>query len=717
MYRRVRRRKRLELRDSAYFLGKTKEQVNKERGRSIRYLHIGRGSVRVVVVMICLISVVVGLVSADDFYPDADGWDCEFGYAESVSIHSLPSSQNLPGGLQYNSNLIVGEGANFPQRHEMDDVVEFNYPYSRRMLGVADRVSVPPGARVDVGYFVRNYSGHHINTNGGWLFLTKTGGGGDWTRLGAHGWQNKSVVLVLDGDRITKSGRAVWIGNLGNWPDHDLSDLPKGWTIYTFRVSQPMVFDGQSTDYHFDQNGNLIVDMSVTLRNTSSYRLSNVRYSHASYSVTRSFEPGQTRTFNYSRNMGKNYSKSLNLGFGRVTDPNSQNECIVIGTDFGDNDNENNPNRWMLFSFRDDSDSPDGWWGIQAEYPFRPEGSTMCVERIPYSLNSQVFRLELESELSLDSVISDTDEFRLKEVNSIIREPIEIEVLLKNSGARADNLCTSLDFDSGKLEIVNSCGGLVEDGVITWDLERLQYNSDWKCVVEAQVKDLDEPVDELLVNMAKGGDDGVCNLEAETRINLESSVEISLEKTVSHEIVKYGDQIEFNILLTNNGNGLVDGAVMTDECSNCDGLIFDGFRVRDVDFGEDFGFGKGIIRVVQLFHVSDEFIGPAKNCVRVVINEEEYNDCVHVYLDESLVGGNNNGGLSPIPKPILNLGKLSVSFNPQDIVSRAFQGMNLTNDYGEDTLVKTGFEFVGLLMGIGVSFIMQFCTRRLFPSG
>ncbi|MBD3329569.1 hypothetical protein GF357_03685 [Candidatus Dojkabacteria bacterium] len=721
IYKKIRRRKRVELRDSAYFLGKSKQRIEKERGKKLNYRFIGRKIVRAVLGMWIVIAVSRGLVGADDFYPEADGWDCEFGYAESVSMHSLPSNQNLPGRVTYNSDLIVGEGANFPQNHEMDDVVEFNYPYSRRMLGVADRVNVPPDARVDVGYFVRNYSGHRINTNGGWLFLSKTGGGGDWTRLGAHGWQNRQVTLNLDGHRIVKSGKAVWIGNLGSWPDHDLSDLPKGWTIYTFEISQPIVVQNQVVNYHFDANKNLIVDMSVILRNNSVYQLNNVRYRHGGFSVAMNFQPGQSRTINYSRNMGRNYDKDLNLGFGQVSDPNSQRECIVIGTDWGDDDDENNSNRWMLYSYRDDSDSSDGWWGIQAEYPFRPKGNTMCVTRIPYNVNTQNFRLELEAELSLNSLISDSDEFGLKEVNSIINEPIEIAVEVANSGARADNVCTSLEYDSSKLEITDACGGVVGENIVRWSPGSLHYQDSWDCTVKARVRDLTEPFDGVLINKAEAGDEGICRLEAETRINLNSSIEIEVEKNASAEIIKFGDEVEFVIHVRNLGNGIAEAAVLSDDCTGCEGLEFLGFGRQDILFDEEVNIGKGDYLVTQRFHVIDEFVDSAENCVVLSVEDSKYTDCVQLYLDESHIGSGYNPIISPPIRPIGALDDLIVGFSPKNIVSQLFPKSGVNSFIAEEwerELVKTGglrgnaliFSVLGLIINAGFDSI---CIWRI----
>jgi len=216
-----------------------------------------------------LLPILTTEVNADSFYPSNDALNCNFAMATSVSYRSLPSNSTSAGGMSYNSGQVYGASGNYPETHRITDVADITFPDAHRYRGTADRVAVPPNTRIDVGFYVHNYSGHTITAHNGHLFVSRANTDlGDWGRLGAGG-SYANVNHIYAGENRTRSGRRIQTGNIGTYPANPISNTPLGRTIYSFTTIQPMQIQSRTASPEFLGGGNLRIRYDLTVRNTS----------------------------------------------------------------------------------------------------------------------------------------------------------------------------------------------------------------------------------------------------------------------------------------------------------------------------------------------------------------------------------------------------------------------------------------------------------------
>ncbi|HEQ65317.1 MAG TPA: hypothetical protein ENN64_00620, partial [bacterium] len=176
-------------------------------------------------------------VLADDFYPSGDSVNCKFAQAESITISKLPEKDDF---LYDDSNVYGTYESGFPSRNSISAVASISFPGAGRIKGKHDFLRVPPRSRVEVGHYIYNYSGHTVKLQNLYLFLNQQNGNGDWRRLGAEGGSYKSVQMIVRGEIVEKKGFVIKHSNYGSWKNSDPSNLPKGRTIYSFDIVQPL---------------------------------------------------------------------------------------------------------------------------------------------------------------------------------------------------------------------------------------------------------------------------------------------------------------------------------------------------------------------------------------------------------------------------------------------------------------------------------------------
>jgi hypothetical protein len=104
-------------------------------------------------------------VSADPFYPSWNIYACKFAHTTGIQFSS-------PGkGVTYNSSDLSGEANSYIETHRFTDVANplLNI---KRYAGIADKVSVPPNTKIDIG-LCWNYTGHNVYVDKISLFLSR----------------------------------------------------------------------------------------------------------------------------------------------------------------------------------------------------------------------------------------------------------------------------------------------------------------------------------------------------------------------------------------------------------------------------------------------------------------------------------------------------------------------------------------------------------------
>lgn len=522
-------------------------------------------------------------VKADSFYPSGDGQYCNFGMATSVSYRNLPSNSTAPGGMSYNTGDVYGESGNYPESHRITDVANLLYPDARRYRGVADRIAVPPNTRVDVGFYVHNYSGHTITAHNGYLFLSRANTDlGDWGRLGSGGSYG-SANFQFFGRDITRSGRMIQTGNIGTYGVNSVSNPPLGRTIHSFTTIQPMQIQSRTATPEFLGGGNLRIRYDLTVRNISQYNLANIRVtddlpSGETFDQTVSFNAGQTRTFTYYANMGSSYPTNITNSPARVQDPNRHKEEAAIGnnelTSF-------NPESRTIIVDRDDAGAPAGWRGRQPDFSANPAGDYFLIELLPYTIRSNDTTVNVPPNLLIEKVVSDDDESQVKVNSSSPNEVITYDINVRNTGGNATGVVVVDDYDQSLISIIDADGGNDDGDSITWNIGNLNNQETRTFTISARVTEplahgtYEAPntvtVDSDQTNPRS--DNTLTNITAEVRMAIDKRVTDSDETDVNANHIQGAHPIQqernmqYTIQIENSGNADATGVSIVDDVS------------------------------------------------------------------------------------------------------------------------------------------------------
>jgi uncharacterized repeat protein (TIGR01451 family) len=474
-------------------------------------------------------------VYSDSFYPLADADDCYFAQATSVSYRNLPNNCSGANCVSFDASQVYGESGVYPENHNFYDVADITYPDAHRYRGVVDRVAVPPNTMIDIGYYTYNYSGHSITAEQAYLFVSRGDtNNGDWGRLGSGGSVGAITYLHL-GNWKTRSGRYVTLGNLGTYPAHTSSNPPSGRTIYSFVTIQPIQIQSRTATPEFVGGGNLRIRYDLTVRNVSSYNLSNVNVidelpSGEVFNQTVTFGSGETKTFTYYANMGASYPTNITNTPARVTDPNRHKEEAAIA---GSRVLDYNPETRTIISNRTDLGTPSGWTGKQPDFNAYPQGDYYFIELLPYTVYSDSTTLNVPPNISVDKVVSDNDETRVESNDSRPAEEITYDITVRNTGGNATGVVVVDDYEENMLEILDTDGGNDNGNTITWNVGNLQNQQTESFTVRARVKAPLAHGTYQAPNTVTVDSDQTLPINDTTQTNITAEVRMEIDKTVS----------------------------------------------------------------------------------------------------------------------------------------------------------------------------------------
>lgn len=474
-------------------------------------------------------------VQADSFYPSGDANECNFAQATSVSYRGLPNNCTGANYVSYNSSQVYGESGSYPENHNFHDVADVTYPDAHRYRGVADRVGVPPNTRIDVGYYIHNYSGHTITADHAYLFVSRSNtANGDWGRLGSGGTVSGIDYLYM-GNWQTRDGRHVNLGNLGTYPANPLSNPPNGRTIYPFTTIQPIQIQSRTATPEFVGGGNLRIRYDLTVRNVSSYNLPNIRViddlpSGETFDQTVTFNSGQTRTFTYYANMGSSYSTNITNSPARISDPNRHKEEGAIA---GSSIYDHNPETRTIIVNRTDSGAPSGWTARQPDFVSYPQGDYYFIELIPYTVYSGNTTVNVPPNISIEKVVSDNDETRVESNDSRPAEEITYDITVRNTGGNATGVVVVDDYDEDMLDILDADGGSDNGNTITWNIGNLQNQQTETFTIRARVTAPLAHGTYQAPNTVTVDSDQTNPIDDSTQTNITAEVRMEIDKTVS----------------------------------------------------------------------------------------------------------------------------------------------------------------------------------------
>jgi hypothetical protein len=602
------------------FLGYEFEHLN---GFSV----IGK-SVVITLLLCTLFSTCIHVSYADSFYPSGDSMNCEFAHSSTISIGSLPQNSDTADSIQFDSSKIKGELPGYIQSHSMLNIAELRYPNARRYLGVADRISVPPRTNIEFGFFYFNYSNHAIFTAEKRMFLNSPQG--NLTNLLTHTGYNAFLTFNLAGNILRRDGFTVSNNSTATLPVSSWSNPPKGSLLASNIVADPLDIQLQEVKYHFSDLKELVLDYAISVRNISVYQLNNIEFKYSyngtNHIETKNYTPLETYEYKFSINIGRQYAKTISLGYFTLTNPNSQTECAVSGVPMGVI--SSNPNSRMTFIARNDSNSPTGWFAFQEDFAFQPEGAAMCIERIPYKRNSLNMSVELQYDLTGNLALSSKNISNVKELNLTCENEWKSRVEIRNNSMKISDLQIKLSYNSVHASPLLVCGGIIvapsenSIGSIVWDLSSFDYSDIMQCDIEWKYTGSEGTITYNLKACSAANifnsSDGCVDLDSAV-VNINNSSCISFVKPQSDVVIKVSESLDVQIGIDNNSG---KSNIVLFETTNSNPGSLD-IELKDPQSGNVFDIPSGVSNIVLEAHSIDY----------ATTNPENYEVCLIMSLN------------------------------------------------------------------------------------
>lgn len=520
-------------------------------------------------------------VSADSFYSTGgDPFYCAFGGTFGVQYSSLGG-----GGISYNGGDVQGQGAGWMQSTPVNSVTAINGFYGDR-YSPGNTVAVPPNSTVEIGYWAWNLSGHHVNIYGVDLFTSRPNPAeGDITRLGAGG----SMATSCNNVGGCRTGKRIQFGGQGGF-GADPAGNSGGRVVYSFTTIQPIQQQSFTATPTYS-GGNLTVNYALTLRNTSTYNVGNIRVvdnlpSGGTFDQTFSFNAGETRTINWSDNMGTSYPGTLTNN-ARVYDNNTYSESTARP--------KSNPFDTSLDAqagliYRDDLDAPSGWNAAQGVWA-SDQFSTFTVRIIPYNFASSNVSLDLAPNIQVEKLVSDSDETNVSANTALNQEEITYTINVSNTGGRSGTYNIVDNYDQNYLSIIDADGGTDNGDTITWSIPPMEAGGTTSFSVRARINELAHG-DYTIINTVTSPDDSsstTTEVHPRANIDLNKLVSDSDESNLTVNRIQgqhFNDSerlVTFTLNYANVGDADATNAILTDNLSEFEdaGILDDVFNISN----------------------------------------------------------------------------------------------------------------------------------------
>ncbi len=504
-------------------------------------------------------------VNADYFYGGGGNpFYCAFGSTVGVQHSSIGSS------VGYNSGQIQGAGAGSIQSNPVSSVTAINGYYGDR-YDTMRHVSVPPGSTVEIGYWVWNLTGHHVNVPRVDLFTSRPNPSeGDITRLGASG----NYGTVCDAVGGCRTGKFITLGDQGGYV-YDSGGNAGGRVVNSFTTIQPIQQVAFTATPQWS-GANLTMRYDLTLRNVSTYSVGNIRVfdslpSGAVYDQTHSFNSGETRTITYFDNWGTSYPSSFTNNV-RIYDNNTYTESTSRPKS---NPNDVAADTMPAFIWRDDAGAPSGWAAPQGTWASN-YFSTFSVSIIPYYFDSNTITTDLTPRIQINKTVSDSDESNVTSNTSNNRENLTYNITVTNNGGRANNVVVTDNYDQNYINIIDTDGGNDNGDVISWDIPVIEHGETYSFTVGAEIQDLaqgDYIIPNSVTTNIPGSNSSIVNTNVNPRVvlNISKLVSDSDESLVEtntiqgHHYSNNERRLTFQIEYSNQGDTDAHNVTLVDD--------------------------------------------------------------------------------------------------------------------------------------------------------
>lgn len=687
------------------------------------HIFLGKSFIGAILIILCIVSgffLSKQIVSADNFYPSGDSYNCQFAQGTSMSISSLPND------IYYDNTQIRGLYSADITNFTMHNIANLSWPNAHRYSGVGDNLSLPPNSKFDVNYYYYNYAGHDVFLSDSYLFFS--GSNGDLTKLinSENGSEilDQQIDFNLWGSNILKSGRAVSKSLNLNVENSNWNNAPRNINLFTFSIKDPVLISNPQVNYRFNSNAELIVELSIHVENISEYNLDNLELSYVydRFNVHEmlSLAPKQSKTIVLTLNYGRQALSNITFSNIQFYNRTTQKECILQGVALGFI--SSNPDTRMLFTKRNDHNSPVGWSGIQEDFAFSPEGEKYCITRIPYRKAISVDKISIPEDVTFLSTLSSNTIANSNDLDLTCESNFKSKLSIRNNSVYVSKSTLEVFYNSSETLPIDTCNGIIIEEVINisgviydkklrWNIDELNNSELWDCeltwkILAYEINSMTKLTNSFSIYNRFCTENGNCR-EITNIINIDSTDCLEVYPENSVYVAFPNSEIIVNIFLNNN---IESDYSVSSYCYSTDVL-----NRKDCISGS-LNIPQGVLNIDHLQTVGSNLANEIlieEICFEFYLGEQRYKEfCINI----SILPQPNINGFIPInflnetthsleeikSNPNLNITDSKYDF--LEVVMGDFKNDASINAL-EDTLVNTGINLL-LIIIIGIALML-----------
>jgi hypothetical protein len=345
------------------------------------------------ILILFFLLLLISPVYSDDFNVSGDGALNEYYQTTAITVSYFPDHYEYEKGITYDLSEIYGLDT-YDVLNDYSIGGLTTMWYSRRVPNVVDRVAGPPGTVIDILYLYFNDTKHDVDISKIVIpFSRNIPSMGNWNNIVTH-FSNtaifRSIDVSFDNKVIRKEGMLKKYEGLGLVANGAMGSR----ILDTIMISNPL--EVVSTQIQ-ELDGYL--NIQILIRNNSTEKLNDIIFEHEEYVEVFTLLPADEIFLEY------NLEKKEDLGYYRITNPNTKTECVIYGSNYY---NWLQPNAVTVLAYREDG----GW--INGAH-VQPVGESFCITRLPYSTTSSVLKYEKQT---VGDNILETEEVIAKEEGS-----------------------------------------------------------------------------------------------------------------------------------------------------------------------------------------------------------------------------------------------------------------------------------------------------------
>jgi len=314
------------------------------------------------------------LVFADDFNIQGDSSSNTFFQATALTVEKFPEQ----GKMSFAQEELFGQNTRNTLNTQSINTLT-NMGYTRRIPNITDRVSGPPGTKVDLLYFYQNSTGHSVDVKEIIIPLSRSVvSNGDISKLLDISAQERSMGFLFSGNNLTRNGKYISYNGLGNISN----GIGGGVLLDSWYIQNPLLVELLQV-----KKISKGVEIKVKVKNiTEDEYLTNLEFKHNQYKEIFALLPLQEKYLEYSLE-----NEGDVLGSFTLVNPNVKERCAVLG---GNYYQWNFTDSISVFAKREN----DMWVG--GGY-VQPAVESMCIKRIAYTMKSEEIKLDSQDILGV----------------------------------------------------------------------------------------------------------------------------------------------------------------------------------------------------------------------------------------------------------------------------------------------------------------------------